>query len=247
MARAKRRSKKFFISVDFNGAYPDAKQKSLVAGFCDEALEEFKLLVSSAKVAIVLSADLDDVTLLDEKRHLNSQTSFENCWLGGVIGGVAFDALGRVGNFKFNGVRKIDRNRISLDKENFDDLTFFDEVFGFPHEIFVDPDGIVSGRIHEMVGSWLRIRKFKLLPVSLDNVDLFTGSETDCFGFSGLERSNGGRNEGVSFSGGAVLEPENDPALSFVLDTLPAFEVCCDDCHDEQWSRGEQAAGQEAT
>ena len=108
MARAKRRSKKFFIFADFNGAYPDAKQKSLVAGFCDEALEGFKLLVGSAKVAIVLSADLDDVTLLDEKRHLNSQTSFENGWLGGVIGGVAFDALGRLGNFKFNGVRKID-------------------------------------------------------------------------------------------------------------------------------------------
>ena len=66
MARAKRRSKKFFISVDFNGAYPDAKQKSLVEGFCDEALEEFKLLVGSAKVAIVLSADLDDVTLLED-------------------------------------------------------------------------------------------------------------------------------------------------------------------------------------
>ena len=44
-----------------------------------------------------------------------------------------------------------------------------------------------------------------------------------------------------------MLEPENDPALSFVLDTLPAFEVCCDDCHDGHWSKGEQAAGQEAT
>ena len=98
-----------------------------------------------------------------------------------------------------------------------------------------------------MVGAWLRIRKFKLLPVSLHNVDLFTGSETDRFGFSGLKRSNGGRNEGVSFSGGAVLEPENDPALSFVLDTLSAFEVCCDDCHGGDWSKGEQAAGQEAT
>jgi hypothetical protein len=31
------------------------------------------------------------------------------------------------------------------------------------------------------------------------------------------------------------------------LDTLPAFEVCCDDCHDENGSSGEQAAGQEAT
>jgi hypothetical protein len=29
-----------------------------------------------------------------------------------------------------------------------------------------------------MVGAWLRIRKFKLLPISLHNVDLFTGSET---------------------------------------------------------------------
>jgi len=35
MARAKRRSRKFFIVPEFNGAYPDAKQKSLVAGFCD--------------------------------------------------------------------------------------------------------------------------------------------------------------------------------------------------------------------
>tara|TARA_B100001057_G_scaffold86918_2_gene82827 strand:- start:806 stop:961 length:156 start_codon:yes stop_codon:yes gene_type:complete len=35
MARAKRRSRKFFIVPEFNGAYPDAKQKSLVAEFCD--------------------------------------------------------------------------------------------------------------------------------------------------------------------------------------------------------------------
>lgn len=98
-----------------------------------------------------------------------------------------------------------------------------------------------------MVGTWLRIRKLKFLAISLHNVYFFTGSETDRFCFSGLKRSNGRRNEGVSFSRGAVLEPENDPALSFVLDTLPAFEVCCDDCHGGGWSKGEQAAGQEAT
>jgi len=39
IARAKRRSRKFFISGDLNGAYSDAKQKSPVAGFYDEALK----------------------------------------------------------------------------------------------------------------------------------------------------------------------------------------------------------------
>jgi hypothetical protein len=39
IARAKRRSRKFFISGDLNGAYSDAKQKSPVVGFYDEALK----------------------------------------------------------------------------------------------------------------------------------------------------------------------------------------------------------------
>ena len=98
-----------------------------------------------------------------------------------------------------------------------------------------------------MVGAWLRIRKLKFLAISLYNVDLFAGSETDRFCFSGFKRSNGRRNKSVSFSRGAVFEPENDPALSFVLDTLSAFKICCDDCHGGDWSKGDQAAGQEAT
>jgi len=39
IARAKRRIRKFFIFVDLNGAYSDAKQKSPVAEFYDEALK----------------------------------------------------------------------------------------------------------------------------------------------------------------------------------------------------------------
>ena len=205
------------------------------------------MLVGATEVAVVLGADLNPVTLLHEKWNLNSQAGFENGRLGRVVGGVALDALRRLGDLQFDGIGQIDGNRIALNEEDLDDATFLDEVFGISHEILIDADGVISGGVHEMVGSGLGVGELELLPVGLDDVDLFTGGEADCFGLSGFEGTNGRRDEGVSFSWGAVLESENDSALSFVLDALPAFEVCCDDCHDEDGSRGEQAAGQEAT
>lgn len=222
---------------ELTGLPTDEKQKSPVVVIHNGAFEKLGTLVGATEVAAVLGADLDDVALLDEKRDLHGHSGFEDGGLGGVVGGVTLDPLGGLGDFEFDRIGKIDGDGISLDEKDLDELAFLDEVLGISHKSLVDADGFVGVGVHEVVGSGLGVGELELLAVGFDNVHLFTGSEADGLGLAGFEGTDGRRDEGVSFSRGAVLKSENDAALSFVLDALPAFEVGCDDCHDGEGVR----------
>ena len=189
------------------------------------------MVLGPSEVGAVLGADLDDIALFVEEGDLHRDTCFEDGGFGGIVGGIAFQTFRGVGDLQFDVVGEVDGDGVAFDEEDFDDLAFFDEVFGVADETFVDADGLVGIGVHEVVGAGLGVGELELLAVGIDNIDLFTGGEADGFGFSGFEGADGGGDEGIAFAGGAVLKSEDDSALSFILDALAFFEVGCDDCH----------------
>lgn len=69
------------------------------------------------------------------------------------------------------------------------------------------------------------------MAIGLDDIDFIAGGETDVFGFAGLEGADGGHDKGVSFTGGAVFDVEDDASFALVFDGLTFFESGCDNCH----------------
>lgn len=162
---------------------------------------------------------------------MHDQAGFQSGRLGGIVGGVAFDALGGFGDFQLYGGGKVDTHGRAFDEENFYFLAFLEEVFGISHKFIGKSDVVVGLHVHEVVNAGFGVGELELLAVGFDDVDLFAGGETDGLGLSGVEGADGSCDEGVSFTRSAVFESEDDTTVTFVFDALPAFEVGCDDCH----------------
>ena len=187
--------------------------------------------LSAPEVGAVFGADFENVAGLYEEGDLDGDARFESGWLGRIVGGVAFDALGRIGDLELHGRGKVDADSGTCDEEDFDLLAFFDEVLSVAHELIGKSGGLVCLHVHEVEHAGFPIGKLELLTVGFHDIHLFAGSEADRFGLSGGEGADGGGDEGVALAGGAVIETEHDSALTSILDALSTFEIGCDGCH----------------
>lgn len=185
----------------------------------------------AADVRTVSSANLEKVAFFHEEGDLHRDAGLESGGLGRVVGGVAFDALRRFGDSEFDVHRKVDRDRCAFEEEHFDFLAFLEVVLGVADEGFVEGDGLVGAEVHEMEACRVGVGELELLAVGLDDFHFVRGGETDGFLVAVVEGANGGGDEGIAFAGGAVLETEDDSAITFIFNTLPFFEIGCDDCH----------------
>ena len=190
-----------------------------------------KLKLCAADVRAVGGADFEDVAFFHEEGDLHCDAGLESGGFGGVVGGVAFDTLRRFGDGELNIDGEVDRDGCAFKEEHFDFLTFFEVVLGVAHEGIVKGDGLVGAEIHEVEASRVGVGELKLLTVGLDDLDFVGGGEADGLLVSVVKGADGGGDQGIAFAGGAVLETENDSAITFVFNTLPFFEIGCDDCH----------------
>lgn len=188
----------------------------------------------AADVGTVGGADFQDVAFFDEEGDLYRDTCFEGGGLGGVVGGVAFDALRGLGDGEFDVHGQVDGDGSAFEKENFNFLAFFEVVLGVADEGFIESDGLVGVQVHKVEACGVGVGELEFLAVGFDDFHFVRGREADGLFVTVVERANGGGDKGVAFAGGAVLETEDDSTITFIFDTLPFFEIGCYNCHVDE-------------
>ena len=86
----------------------DAKQKTPAWKFAAGVLKKESVCLGPSKVGAVFGTHFDDISLFYEERDLHSDAGFEDGGLGGVVGGVAFEAFGGIGDRQLDVVGKVD-------------------------------------------------------------------------------------------------------------------------------------------
>ena len=190
--------------------------------------------LSPADVGTVGGADFEDVAFFHEEGDLHRDPGLKSGGFGRVVGGVAFDAFGRFGDGELDVDGEVNGDCRSFEEENFHLLPFLEVVLGVTDEGFVKGDGLVGAEVHEVVACGVGVGELELLAIGLDDFHFVGGGEADGLLVAIVEGPDGGGDKGVAFAGSAVLETENDSAITFIFNTLPFFEIGCDDCHDAE-------------
>ena len=126
--------------------------------------------LGAADVGAVGGADFEDVAFFHEEGDLHRDASLESGGLGGVVGGVAFDAFGRFGDGELDVDGKVDGDGSAFEEEDFDFLALFEVVLGVADEGLIKSDGLVSAEVHEVIASRVGVGELKLLAISLDDL-----------------------------------------------------------------------------
>mgnify|MGYP006902060401 CR=1 FL=1 len=187
-------------------------------------------------VAPIRSAYLDDLALLNEERHLDCQPGFESGGFLYIAGSVAFDALGRFGDFHLDGSRQVDRDRFVIHVKDAVSLRFNEKILGVFDETFVENDVFESFRIHKMVAVLVDIAELELYHVRVHDLDAICGTDLGIGAGTGIQVAHGDLHEAGLAALGAVQHIEHEVWIALVVENF-AFTDVGGRCHEYDWLR----------
>ena len=212
------------------------KKAFAVSGYQTRALfkspnrEIKKSQLRAAHVFAGDGGDFDGFAFLDEERDVDRFSGFEDGGFLHVVRAVAFHAFGGFDDFDMHRRRQFDLRRAAFDAEHVHFEILDEIIFRVRKQRFVERDGLIRFRIHEVIALMIFVAEFQLLPLHIDRFHLVGGAETDVGGFAGGDVANDDLHERAEVSGRAVHDFEDDGRVRVVADCHAFAEIVCE-CH----------------
>lgn len=145
----------------------------------------------ATEVAAVFGFDADALASDDEEGDLNGEAGFDGDGFVNVVGGVAFDAVGGVGDEHGDGSREFDGSDGAVGEDDVVFLTFDEVLLHGDDDVVADEDVFVGFRVEEVVAVAVDVAELMGFALEVDAVERLVGGEAEVVNAAGGEALDG--------------------------------------------------------